>query len=201
MERNYPDHIRPATAAPGTAVSSFPLVKAMKAALIEPEVKDFIKCQPAYLKTGARPSFLSINAAAASLRAPGGQAPAGSPSKEDKKVKKKEKKAKAKAKAKAAAKRLAKLERQVAKGGGKGGGGGAAASPPAAAGADREPKIPRGLLPNGRAKANDGTSFCFGYNLGTCTCADVQPGQKCPKGMHKCCHMGCSTNHPMKGNH
>ena len=115
MERACPDHIRPAS---GTAVASFPLVTAMEAALNEPEVKDFLKCQPAYLKSGTKPS---ANAAAAALSAPGGQAPASGAAKDAKKVKKKEKKAKAKAKAKASAKRLEKLEKQVAKGNGKGG--------------------------------------------------------------------------------
>ena len=165
MERTCPDHIRPATAAPGAAVASFPLVTAMEAALNEPEVKDFLKCQPAHLKGNSKPN---ANSAAAALKAPGGKAPASGASKEAKKVKKKEKKAKAKAKAKAAAKRLAKLEQQVAKGGGKG-------KTKTTGNAERGPKIPRGLLPNGRAKAIDGSSFCFGYNLGSCTHADVQP--------------------------
>ena len=139
-------------------------------------------------------------AAAVGAKAATGTAAAGTASKEAKKVKKKEKKFKAKAKAKAQSKRLAKLERQVAKGGGKGGG----RSPPAAptgADAERRPKVPRGLLPKGQANAPDGTSYCFGFNLGTCPHTDVAPGQKCAKGLHKCCCQGCSQTHPMKGNH
>ena len=50
------------------------------------------------------------------------------------------------------------------------------------------------------AKDKDGTPFCFGFNLGTCT-HQCQPGQKCPKGLHKCCYEGCGANHPLKGNH
>ena len=62
-------------------------------------------------------------------------------------------------------------------------------------------KVPKALLPNGQATDANGEPLCFGYSLGTCPHANVQAGQKCPKGWHKCCFKGCSANHPMKGNH
>ena len=198
------DRITPEPSATDVTVLVYPLVNALDKAFEDNEIKDYLRCQPRHLMGGAPrkggPANASAAAAAVGAKAATGTAAAGTASKEAKKVKKKDKKNKAKAKAKAQSKRLAKLERQVAKGGGKGGG----RPPPAAptgADAERRPKVPRGLLPKGQANAPDGTSYCFGYNLGTCPHTDVAPGQKCTKGLHKCCCQGCGQTHPMKGNH
>ena len=50
------------------------------------------------------------------------------------------------------------------------------------------------------ARDPEGNPFCFGFNLGTCPHKDVQPGQRCPKGWHKCRFEGCGAVHPLKGN-
>ena len=39
----------------------------------------------------------------------------------------------------------------------------------------------------------NGEPFCFGFAKGTCSA--VQPGQKCPKGWHKCMKKGCFKAH------
>lgn len=188
LEKRCPDRIRP------DASGSYPLVTAMEAAITDPEVKQYLICKSKHLKGPAK----SI---APRVTAHQKEGPAGTATK-TKQVKEKEKKAKAKAKAKAATEKFAKLEKQLAKGGGKG-----AAAHPAQLAGERAPKIPRALLPNGKAKAPDGTSYCFGFNLGTCPCPGIQPGRKCPGtkpgsgGLHKCCFEGCGANHPLKGNH
>ena len=188
LEKTCPDGIRPQPTAPGQRTLAYPLVKAMEDALKEPEVRAYLACQPKHLKGPSKTSGTT------KVHQPGETA-VGTAASDAKKVKKKDKKAKAKAKAKASANRLAKLEKQVAKGKGKG------KDPPPHAAGERRPKVPQAFLPHGRAKAADGSSLCFGFNLGTCTCSDVQPGQKCPKGLHKCCYEGCNAAHPMKGNH
>ena len=170
LEKKCPDRIRP------DASGSYPLVDAMMAAIKDPEVKEYLVRKAKHSKGPAK----SISARVATHQKEG---PAGTATK-TKQVKKKEKKAKAKAKAKA---HLAKLEKQVAKGGGKG-----TPPPPPRPAGERAPKVPRALLPHGKAKAPDGTSYCFGFNLGTCPCTGIQPGQKCPGskpgsgGLHKC---------------
>ena len=189
LEKACPDRIRPDPGAPGHPTLAYPLVRAMEDALKEPEVKAYLVCQPKHLKGSSKaPGPTKVNQ-------PGAKA-GGSTAGDAKKVKKKDKKAKAKAKANANADRLAKLEKQVAKGKGKG-----REPPPPQAVGERRAKVPKALLPKGQAKTADGTSLCFGFNLGTCTSTDVQPGQKCPKGLHKCCFEGCYAAHPMKGNH
>lgn len=152
-------------------------------ALKDPEVKSFLICQPRHLKGPAR-----------SIRSPGPTAaatPLTGISKDAKNVKNKDKKAKAKANAK----RIEKLEKVASKGGGKG-----LQTPPPSATGETRVRVPKGLLPKCRAKGDAGTPFCFGYNLGSCS-NSCQPGQRCPKGFHKCCFEGRTENHPLKGNH
>ena len=195
------DRITPEPSASDSGVLVYPLVNALDKAFEDNEIKDYLRCQPKHLMGGAPRLSTDANAAAAAVgaKAAAGLAASGSISKDAKKVKKKEKKTKAKAKAKAHAKRLAHLERQASKGGGKG----KVRPPPAptGTGTERRPKVPKGLLPKGQAATPDGTPFCFGCNLGTCPSTDVNPGQKCAKGMHKCCYQGCNQSHPLKGNH
>ena len=41
------------------------------------------------------------------------------------------------------------------------------------------------------------TPNCVGYNTGRCKA--VEPGARCPKGMHVCCKPGCAGLHPFPG--
>ena len=52
--------------------------------------------------------------------------------------------------------------------------------------------LPEGLTGAESHTAN-GESFCYGFNLGTCSKAE--PGKKCNRGWHKCMHKGCKENH------
>ena len=179
------------------------MVAAMESALLEPAVKNFLICQPAHLKGAPVAPFPKR------ARGDAGGAPAapetGDPSdaKDARKVRKKAGKAKAKARNAALADEVQRLRSQVGKGGGKNGkahqSGGA--PPPPALMSERRGKVPVALLPKGVAKNAEGTPFCFGFNLGTCSCKDVLPGQRCPKGLHLCCFEGCGGSHPLKGNH
>ena len=45
----------------------------------------------------------------------------------------------------------------------------------------------------------DDEPFCFGFAKGTCN--EVQPGQKCNKGWHKCMKKGCWKNHSFVRHH
>ena len=56
-------------------------------------------------------------------------------------------------------------------------------------------KMPRELVDFGDCAARDenGEALCFKFQLGGCD--QGAPGEKCPKGWHKCAKVGCNGHH------
>ena len=71
-------------------------------------------------------------------------------------------------------------------------GSGKSSKPAARSAFIRMPSDLRGMEP----MTADGEPICFSFNLGGCDRA--APGEKCPKGWHKCCRKGCNASHSQK---
>ena len=55
------------------------------------------------------------------------------------------------------------------------------------------PRMPKGLM--GMCSTDpSGKPICFGFNLGTCS----EKGDRCPKGLHICCHPKCFGKHSLQ---